>query len=368
MCEQTEVSLRIAYGAMPNRVVHPPHAPASRSSGLDTSLLIEDLVRVSSDPPRPTPKHGAANQQDTNVFSSASAIRDLFSIFGKIIDVQIIDKTAKAVSAIIRYENVESAFLLVSSNGMPVGELPIRIRFLSETAAPPIPFAENRNIVKQPVSRSTVREDDDPFAFGLNHLRPQVLTASPLKANVQPFVPGSITAPSPSNQTAPFSLPFGFAAPASKPVSIRRGSLDVSISKLKVAPSSDDDDAQLAASVEKLLLSGREQEQGETSGSDSSGNKNGSDGSCSRTPPSSPQPAEEGGSSSDHGSDHDKKSGSSDGKSDTVVGEVMTIPGKVQAAVAVADRWSAGNPAAQWVSSAWCELIDRTCVGQHVRE
>lgn len=129
---------------------------------------------------------------------------------------------------------------------------------------------------------------------------------------------------------------------------MRRDSLDVTLPVSRQAALAAQEEADLAATVDKLLLG--EVSNGETSESDqshpSSGQNDSSDDSQSRTPPSSPHLPEGGDNDSQKGSDDARKEGSGD--EETVIEDEKAVLGK-------GDRWSIGNQDAQWITTAWCE-------------
>jgi hypothetical protein len=268
-----------------------------------------------------------------------------------VLEVQVVEKNQNTVSALLHFEHPSSAVILAESNGMPLGDSVIKVRQVAEPAPPQRLYNQDRLLHLRPpsLSRSDSATLSDPFAFSINHIRPHQVSASPLKANVQPFVPNTY---SESFSPNTFSFQRDFATPVPRAISLRRGSADERSAHKEQASSAQDE--HLAMSVEQLLigdsLQGEVSESEQSSGSrnHSQGKNASSDESNSRTPPSSPhQPEGESGSSS--GNESDRKPDSIDGKSDTVVGQSAGVNGK-------GDRWSAGNSSAQWISTAWCEL------------
>lgn len=288
--------------------------------------------------------------KDIQLFPSSIAIRDLFSTFGNVLEVQVVDKSESTISALVRFEHASSATVLAESNGMPLGNSIIKVRILSDAVNTPRLAHQDRLLGYGRPSRSSPTVDSDAFAFSIDHIRPhQIPSSSALKPTVQPFIPNLNSGQ--AQAFNPFPHSANFSAPITKPVSIRRSSLDVSMPHLRESTSSNED-INLAETVEKLLIG--DNSQGETSESDrSSRDKNdSSDDSHSRTPPSSPHVPEEEVECVE-GSETGKRQGSSNGKSDTVVEDcAASLKGSA------GERWSAGNPTAQWISSAWCEFTN----------
>ncbi|WVF68344.1 hypothetical protein IAT40_003109 [Kwoniella sp. CBS 6097] len=164
-----------AYGALPNRVIHPPSASARREPPSECSVIVEHLSSF--------------------FFPNAGTVRDVFSHFGPVSRVTIL--STSPLQALIQFEHEVSATALLNANGLSIGGRSVLTRPYVTSVLTPTDSRE---------SSSSSRITFDPFGnnsdlsqrfSSLNMISTPLgsLTPTVLNAESEPFVP----LPSPVN-------------------------------------------------------------------------------------------------------------------------------------------------------------------------
>ncbi|OCF73367.1 hypothetical protein I204_06599 [Kwoniella mangroviensis CBS 8886] len=156
-----------AFGALHNRVIHPPSIPTRRDLSDDSAVLVENL--------------------DPAYFPNAGAVREIFSTFGPVQRVTIISVTP--FQAVINFEHEVSATALINANGLSLGGRPVVTRRYTKP-----PFA-----ISSPSQEATSpgRLTFDPFGTDITNRLANLQVNGPiesssatsLNANSAPFVP-----------------------------------------------------------------------------------------------------------------------------------------------------------------------------------
>ncbi|WVR07928.1 hypothetical protein IAU60_004971 [Kwoniella sp. DSM 27419] len=163
------------FGALPNRVIHPPVVPHRREILGDCSVLVENL--------------------DPLYFPNVGTVRDVFSHFGPISRVTIISNSP--LQAVIHFDHEVSAIAMLNANGRSIGGRPVITRSYlkdpnSGAAAPP------KGYPLLPHQKPELAHRFEPFLDDLHrHFTstdffsvPKVPVTPPsLNVNSDPFVP-----------------------------------------------------------------------------------------------------------------------------------------------------------------------------------
>ncbi|WVQ95897.1 hypothetical protein IAU59_002996 [Kwoniella sp. CBS 9459] len=157
------------YGALPNRVIHPPSAPARREPSQECSVIVENLSSF--------------------YIPNAGTVRDVFSHFGPIARVTIL--STDPLQALIHFEHEVSATALLNANGLSIGGRSVVTRPYVASVLTPVSSRESSSASRITLDALSPNFDLSYRFSKLGMLSTPMGSSTPttLNAESEPFVP-----------------------------------------------------------------------------------------------------------------------------------------------------------------------------------